>query len=142
VRNAALVPEAKRLLTSIEVNAPAGTPRDTDRQMSVSALLELELTSGQRVTLLEGRGWASSGPSNIWAYTSLKDLADTARTVVGPDEPHDGLSYEDAAQGHWAQMAANARAHGVHIATGELAALPHDVNIGPEIQARVARAAR
>jgi len=88
VHDAAPVHEAKRLLTSIEIDEPASTPRDADREMSVTALLELELTSGRRVTLLDGRGWSSSGPSNIWAYTSLKDLADTARTVVGPDEQH------------------------------------------------------
>jgi len=142
VRDAAPVHEAKRLLTSIDVDEPAGTPCDADRQMSVSALLELELTSGRRVTLLDDRGWSSGGPSNIWAYTSLKDLVDTARTVVGPDEPPDGVSYEDAEQGYWAQLAANARAHGVRIQAGDLAALPHDVVISQEILVRVARAAR
>jgi len=134
--------EATRLLTSIEIDEPANTPRDADDEMSISAVLELELTSGRRVTLLDDRGWSSSGPSNIWAYTSLTDLADTARTVVGPDEPHDGVSYEDAQQGYWAQMAANARAQGVHIEAGDLAALPHDVDISRDIRGRVARAAR
>ena len=134
--------EAERLLTFIEIDEPASTPHGADREISVTALLELELTSGRRVTLLEDRGWSSSGPSNIWAYTSLKDLADTARMVVGPDEPHDALSHDDADQGYWAQMAVNAQVQGVHIEACDLAALPHDVDISQEIQARVARAAR
>ena len=131
-----------RLLTRIEIDEPASTPRDADRELSVAALLELELTSGRRVTLLDGRGWCCSGPSDIWAYTSMEDLAGTARTVVGPDEPHDSLSHEDADQGYWAEMAARAQTQGVHIEAGDLAALPHDVDISQEIQARVARAAR
>jgi len=141
-RKGAPVHKATRLLTSIEIDEPATTPRDADHEMSLSAVLELELASGRRVTLLDDRGWSSSGPSNIWAYTSLTDLADTARTVVGPDEPHDGEPDEDAEQGYWAQMAANARAQGVHIDPGDLAALPHDVDISRDIRARVARAAR
>jgi hypothetical protein len=61
-----------RLLTRIEIDEPASTPRDADRELSVTALLELELTSGRRVTLLDGRGWSCSGPSDIWAHTSLR----------------------------------------------------------------------
>lgn len=134
--------EAKRLLTSIDIDEPAGTPRDADREMSISALLELELASGRRVTLLDDRGWGSSGPSNIWARTSLEDLVDTARTVVGPDEPPDRVSYEEADARYWARMAAIAQAKGVRIEAGDLPALPHDVDISQEIRARVARAAR
>ncbi len=134
--------QAKRLLTSIDVDEPAGTPRDVDREMSISALLELEFDSGLRVTLLDDRGWSSAGPSNIWAYTSLKDLADTARTVVGPDDPPDHVSKKEADASYWAQIAANAQAQGVRIEAGDLAALPHDVHINHEIRARVAHATR
>src|SRR5690349_3320719 len=83
-------------------------------------------------------GWSSSGPSGIWSYQSLEDLAETARMVVGPDEPPEERSHEDEAAMHWAQLAANAQARGVHVEPGELAALPHDVEIGPEIRVLVA----
>lgn len=142
VRDAASVPEAKRLVTSIDTDDPASMPRGSNHQMSVTAELELELDSGRRLTLLDDRGWAVSGPSNIWACTSLEELADTARTVVGPDEPADGSSYDDADEGYWAQLAANAEAQGVRMEPGDLAALPHDVVISQKIQARVARATR
>ncbi|MEJ5887384.1 hypothetical protein WDZ16_02810 [Pseudokineococcus marinus] len=133
---------AKRLVTSIEVDEPSSTPPDADRQMSISASLELELEDGRRVTLLDDRGWSSSGPSDIWAYTSLEDLADTARTVVGPDEPPDHASYEEEEASYWAQMATNARERGVRVEAGDLRSLSHDVDISQEVRARIARAAR
>ena len=126
---------AKRLLTSIDVDSP-------DPGMSISALLELECTDGHRVTLLDDRGWSSTGGSRDWAFTSLQDLTDTARTVVGPDEPRDGVSYEGEAAVHWGDLAAGARAAGVAVQGPELAGLPHDVHISEEILLRLRRAAR
>ncbi len=123
----------KRLLTSIDVNA-------SDPGMSISALLVLELVDGHRVTLLNDRGWSSSGGSKVWASTSLHHLAHTARTVVGPDEPPEGVSYEQQAATHWDHLADKARAQGVHVRAEDLAALPHDVDISQEIKARVERA--
>ena len=75
-----------RLVTYVEVD-------DADtRQMSVSARHEAVLQNGDRVLLLADRGWSSSGPRDIWAVTSVKEIADTTRTVVGPDEPFGGRS--------------------------------------------------
>lgn len=130
-----LVHQAKRLLTSIDVNG-------ADSGMSISALLALELVDGHRVTLLDDRGWSSSGGSNAWASTSLQALAETARTVVGPDEPPKGASPEDQAALHWAHLAEKARAQGVRVEARDLAALPHDVDISQEIKARVAPTSR
>lgn len=44
------------LLTSIDIDEAAGTPHDVDRGMSISGLLELELTRGLWVILLDDRG--------------------------------------------------------------------------------------
>ncbi len=132
--------EARRLVTFIDIQAAAGAELNADRRMSISALHQLELVGGRRVTLLDDRGWSSSGPSGIWSYGSLEDLTKTAR-MVGPDEPPEDRSPEDEAAMHWAQLAAYAQAQGVHVEPGELAALPHDVEISPEIRARVGRAA-
>lgn len=134
--------QAKQLLTSIELDEPAAVGRDDHRTMFISALLELELTTGRRVTLLDDRGWGCSGSDNIWAYTSQEELVETARTVVGPDEPFGGASYEDVEQDYWADMAATAAAQGVHIDADDLAALPHEVAISDQIQQRLARARR
>jgi hypothetical protein len=137
VRETGPMSEARRLVTLINIDAPTGTELTSDRQMSILAVHQLELVNGRRVTLLDDRGWSSSGPSGIWSSTSLEDLTENARLVVGPDEPAEGRSHEDEAAMHWAQLAANAQGQGVHIEPGELAALAHDVEISPGIRARL-----
>jgi hypothetical protein len=132
--------EARRLVTFIKIDAAAGAEANTNSQMSISALHQLELGGGRRVTLLDDRGWSAHGPSDIWSHESLEDLAQTARMVVGPDEPPEERSREDEAAMHWAHLTAIAQAQGVHVEPGELSALPHDVEISPEIRARVTAA--
>ena len=131
--------EARRLITSIDIDEGVRAELDIDRRLSISALLELELTGGRRLRLLDDRGWSSSGPPGIWSYQSLEDLAETARTVVGPDEPPEGRSGEEEAALHWAYLAGVVQAQGVPIDAGELAALPHEVDISPAIRARLTR---
>ncbi|WP_208971324.1 hypothetical protein [Kineococcus rubinsiae] len=48
--------EARRLITSIDIDETAGPEPNDDRRLSVSALHELELTGGRRLTLLDDRG--------------------------------------------------------------------------------------
>jgi hypothetical protein len=55
VRKAGPRRAADRLVTSIDI-AAAATELDTDRQLSISALHQLELVVGRRVTLLDDRG--------------------------------------------------------------------------------------
>ncbi|MFC4005210.1 hypothetical protein ACFS2C_26605 [Prauserella oleivorans] len=117
---------AKRLVTFVDVDDQAsGT-------VSVSARLELELADGRRVVLLDDRGWGTSGS---WAATSAHEMRETARVVVGPDEPFDGRSHEDMAADHWASLQREARQQGV--AVGELRTLPHDVVLSREVLARL-----
>ena len=66
-----------RLATFVEVDDTVLT-----RQISVSARHEAALMNGGRVLLLTDRGWSASGPPNIWALTSVEDIADTARLGV------------------------------------------------------------
>jgi len=130
-----------RLVTSVDLDKTAGPSFDTDDQMAVSALLELELDDGRRVVLLDDRGWSSHG-RGVWAHTTLEDLAETTRMVVGPDEPPDGVSYEEEAAMHWGELASRARSSGIDVDGSDLVALPHDVDISPEVRARVARGRR
>ena len=139
MRKAAGVSNARRLITSIDINETAGPKSNSDHRSSISALHELELADGRRLTLLDDRGWSSSGPSNIWAYESLAGMTETARTVVGPDEPPEGRTHEEEAALHWAYLADIAQEQGVSIDAGELAALPHDVDVSPAIRARLTR---
>ncbi|GAA4964982.1 hypothetical protein [Kineococcus glutinatus] len=131
--------DAERLITSLDIDEAAGGEFNDDRRTSISALHELELADGRRLTLLDDRGWSSSGPGSIWAYQSMESLAETARTVVGPDEPPEGRTHEEETALHWAHLADIVQEQGVYIEAGELAALPHDVDVSSAIRARLPR---
>ena len=122
-----------RLVTLLEL-------RDADaRRMSVSARHEAELVDGRRVLLLDDRGWSSSANvPDIWALTSVAQIEETARTVVGPDEPYDGRSQEDMEADHWASLSEILRRQGVVVDAPELKRLPHDVVLSERLLARVA----
>jgi hypothetical protein len=105
--------------------------------MSVSARHEAVLMNGGRVLLLADRGWSVSGPSNIWAMTSVEEVADTARMVVGPDEPFAERSQKDMEADHWASLAAVLRRQGVDADALELGRLPHDVVLSEQLLARI-----
>jgi hypothetical protein len=125
----------KRLVTFVDVRDPS-----TEDRVSVSARHELELGDGSRVLLLDDRGWTESGPPNVWAFTSVQDMAETARTVVGPDEPFGDRSPEDMAADHWAYLQDIAQRQGAVIAAAELRQLPHEVVLSPELLARIGAA--
>lgn len=122
-----------RLVTFVEVDDTVADPR----QMSVSARHEAVLTNGASVLLLADRGWSSSGPTNIWARTSVEEIADTARMVVGADEPFGGRSQKDMETDHWSSLAAVLQDHGVDVDAIELGRLPHDVVLGEQLLARI-----
>ena len=122
-----------RLVTLVEVDDIVADPR----QMSVSARHEAILTDGGHVLLLADRGWSASGPPDIWARTSAKRIADTARMVVGPDEPFGGRSHEDMEADHWASLAAVLRRQGIDADVPELGRLPHDVVLSEKLLARI-----
>jgi len=104
---------ATRLITLVDVDDSAAD----DRQMSVSARHEAVLADGRRVLLLDDRGWSSTaltatwgeGPddgagreqADVWALTTVEDIEESARVVVGPDEPPDGYSREEMEASHW-----------------------------------------
>ncbi len=107
------------------------------RHAVVSARHEAVLTNGGFVLLLADRGWSASGPPNVWALTSIEEVADTARMVVGPDEPFDGHSQEHMEADHWASLAAVLRYQGVDVDAAELGRVPHDVVLGEQLLARI-----
>jgi hypothetical protein len=72
--------------------------------------------------------------------TSAEDNEETARVVVGPDEPPDGYTQEDMEAGHWAYLAGSLRQQGVAVDATELTRLPHDVVLSERLLARVGRA--
>jgi hypothetical protein len=138
-----------RLVTLVDVRDEVADPR----QMSVSALHEAVLEDGRRVLLLDDRGWTSAaltaswgevpeGESrraqlDTWALTSVEDIEETARVVVGPDEPPHGYSQEEAEAAHWAYLADVLRKQGVVVDAVALKRLPHDVVLSERLLARI-----
>jgi hypothetical protein len=125
-----------RLVTSIDVVDGLSS----DRQISISTRHEAELADGRRILLLDDRGWSGSGPADIWARTSVEELAATARTVVGPDEPSAGRTRADMAADHWSELAGTLARHGVTVHAALLEGLPHDVVLGDRLRERLTRA--
>jgi hypothetical protein len=136
-----------RLVTIVDV-------RDLEADahtMSVSARHEAVLADGSRVLLLDGRGWTSAlmrmqipddgvvreDVTDTWAVTSVEEIEQSARTVVGPDEPFAGYTREELEDGHWAHLSDVLRQHGVEVDARELKQLPHDVTLSERLLARV-----
>ena len=124
-----------RLVTSIDANDDV----PNDRMISVSARHEAELDDGRRVLLLDDRGWTESGPAGIWATTSVEDMEFTARTVVGPDEPFGGHTYQSMAAGHWATLAGTLAQEGIVADAAQLERLRHDVVLSERLLDRLGR---
>ena len=114
--------------------------RPPDNRMSVSARHEALLADGRRVLLLDDRGWSEEGNvPDIWAVQSVEDIEETARSVVGPDEPYGGRLQEDMEADHWASLSEILRRQGVVVDAQELKRLPHVVVLSERLLARVAR---
>ena len=94
--------------------------------VSVSVRHEAELEDGRRLLLLDDRGalrcarrTGGEAPDDearldqldAWALTSVEEIEETARFVVGPDEPAEGRS-EGARADSWAYLAGVPRRQG------------------------------
>ena len=135
-----------RLVTFVDVHEGL-----SNAQMSVSARHEAELRDGRRVLLLDDRGWSSTTrtvswggavpeePLDSWATTSVEEIEETARVVVGPDEPWGSLSYSDAERAHWTYLSDVLRRQGVVVDSLDLKRLPHDVVLSERLLARLGR---
>lgn len=112
------------------------------RELSVTARHEAVLDDGRRVVLLDDRGWTEGlrGPgeeAGIWQLLSERDIAETARVVVGPDEPFGGRRQRDMEESHWRGLAERLSAEGVDVDPAELRRVPHEVVLGEALRARL-----
>ncbi|HEX6443984.1 MAG TPA: hypothetical protein VF053_02770 [Streptosporangiales bacterium] len=132
--------EVERLVTVVEEDASPGSDE------AFTALLFAVLTDGSRILLLGDRGWAqtiiraASAPDVVEPAPSVlhrQDIEETARMVVGPDEPRPGVDAETEAAAHWRHLAGSLARHGVAVTGDELRALPHDVELSDALAARV-----
>lgn len=108
---------------------------DHDSSIGFSALHLAVLDDSRRLTLLSDRGWGVSGPPGIWGYTSVEEIEQEARMVVGPDDDD-----PETPACHWAHLADALREQGVQVDAEQLRELPHHVELSAEIQARLAGA--
>ncbi len=128
-----------RLMTVVELH------EDRDPlEMSVAARHEAVLDNGRRVVLLGDRGWTeglrgagATGGADIWRSASEHEIAETARVVVGPDEPFGGRTRSDMERSPWNTLADTLRAHGVSAEGSELSRLPHEIVLGERLRARL-----
>jgi hypothetical protein len=74
-------------------------------------------------------------PIDIWAHTELAGIEETARTVVGPDEPLPGRTHEEEATLHWAALARGLNVDGIDGPT--LRQAPHDVELSDALRRRL-----
>jgi hypothetical protein len=128
----------RRLVSVVE-------PRDDmqdSRRHSFGVVLCAELADGRRLVLLDDRGWSASmhggdpaAPNNIWDHTAQVDIEDTARTVVGPDEPPPGRTHEEEAVLHWAALAGRLNVEGID--GPMLRRAPHEVELSAALRARL-----
>lgn len=114
------------------------------RHASVSARHEAVLDDGRRLLLLDDRGWSwrlggpgARGLTDPWWGASEREIVETARMVVGPDEAFGGRSQEDMAVGHWNTLADTLRAQGVDIDGDSLRQLRHDVVLSDRLRVRL-----
>lgn len=111
--------------------------------VSLSARLDAVLLDGRRVLLLDDRGWTFGlrdplpDRAEIRAPASVRRIEAPARVVVGPDEPVEGDSEEDAEAAYWTWMADLLGRPGVEADPSVLKQLPHDVTFSDEVRARV-----
>jgi hypothetical protein len=122
----------ERLVTTVDVDDRA----PDDGRVSVRALHEAVRADGRRLLLLDDRGWSSSA---AWTAVSAADVEETARVVVGPDEPAAGRTWADSQADHWAYLARRLQEHGQDDDPGALRRLPHDVVLGEGLRARITR---
>jgi hypothetical protein len=123
------MPRVIRLLAVADARDPVSA-----EQISVSVRLTAVLDDGRTVTLLEGRGWTAelrgpgaAGVADIWETTTAREIEQTARVVVGPDEPFGDRTQADMERDHWEALAGCLRENGVDSHGAELSRLAVEV---------------
>lgn len=102
--------------------------------ISVSVLLEAELANGRSLVVLDDRGWNSSQP---WDQVQPEQIRETARTVVGPDEPYGEQTMADAVTAYWDYIRRILAEYGIESRSTELQAIPHEVVLSERVLERL-----
>ncbi|MBV9604635.1 MAG: hypothetical protein JO027_06000 [Solirubrobacterales bacterium] len=68
------------------------------------------------------------------ASQTVEQVEQTARTVVGPDEPLSGGSWAEAEAAYWAMLGQKLKDAGVDANGAEMATLIHEVEISDRVR--------
>jgi hypothetical protein len=135
------MPSVSRLVTVADLRESSDP-----REMSVATRHEAVLDDGRRVILLDDRGWTSAlrgagvdEKTDAWRFATEREISETARVVVGPDEPFGDRTQADMERDHWRRLAETLGADGVVVGVDELRRIPHDVVLGERLRARLGR---
>src|SRR3954452_6036725 len=145
-----------RLLTAVDMDEADNNGRDAPH-MSVTARHDAVLDDGRHIVLLDDRGWSASpgvystdgtppphdwgeAPPSVWTFETVASLQDTARVVVGPDEPADGRTHAEMEASPWDALASALHQDGVEVRAAELRDLTHHIELSERLLARVSQA--
>jgi hypothetical protein len=123
----------ERLVTVVELD-----DRDQGGH-SAWAHLYVVLSDGERLLLLDDRGW-STGAASI-GQLGRRHIEHTARMVVDPDGPCRGGTDDQMEAWYWEWMERKVLDAGFAAEAAELKALPHDVEIGQRLRQHLAQSA-
>ncbi|PYI38480.1 hypothetical protein CVS30_10170 [Arthrobacter psychrolactophilus] len=118
-----------RFVSIVEANESSHSP-----SLSVSVSLFAELKDGRLILVLDDRGWNSN---QRWAEATSAEIEQTARDVVGPDEPYGEQTMEEAIAAHWEYLRKILAAQGVDTDSGVLKTAPHDVVLSESVVTRL-----
>lgn len=118
-----------RLVSVVDINEGSNP-----LMVSVSVTHMAELDNGQSILLLDDRGWNSNQP---WTTSNAEKIQETARTVVGPDEPRDDQTMEDAVAAYWDYIRRILADEGIEASPDNLMKISHDVVLSDGVLRRI-----
>jgi hypothetical protein len=134
-----------RLVTFVDLRVHEGPG------LSFSARHEVVLRDGRRKVLLDDRGWTQSAvffstgdppmqenQVDPWEGVTPKQIDESARTVVGPDEAYGDYTPADIEEAHWAYLTAILKREGIEVDATEFETLGHDVVLSYRLLASLA----
>ncbi|MHA7178179.1 hypothetical protein ACX80D_16165 [Arthrobacter sp. Sr24] len=118
-----------RLVSVVDINEGSNP-----LMVSVSVTHMAELDNGQSLLLLDDRGWNSNQP---WTASDAAEIQETARTVVGPDEPYGDQTIDDAVAAYWDYIRRILAEEGIKTSSANLMTIKHDVVLSDSVLGRL-----
>lgn len=115
----------RRFVSIVEIDGV-----EAGRNAGLSVLHQAQLDDGRLLVVLDDRGWSTNQKCSM---ATASEIRETARMVVGPDEPLHGRSQADAVRGYWLFIQDILARQDVAVPLDELQRLPHDVVFGPKL---------